>query len=173
METIGIFAQRFGLSRSTLLYYDRIGLLKPSVRAESGYRRYGSEEGARMEKICSYRQAGLGLEEIQSILNSESENELTQALERRFEELVSEIEKLRQQQGFIVQVLKRDDLLTRIKVVSKKSWTQLLRDSGFSDDDMNRWHAEFEQHDPDRHEKFLRLLSIPEEEIKTIRAGLA
>jgi len=33
-------AGRFGLSRSTLLYYDSIGLLSPSERTASNYRLY-------------------------------------------------------------------------------------------------------------------------------------
>lgn len=40
MYHISQLAQQFGLSRSTLLYYDRIGLLSPSARSEAGYRQY-------------------------------------------------------------------------------------------------------------------------------------
>ncbi len=38
MLTVGKLAEDFGLSRSTLLYYDRIGLLQPAARTEKGYR---------------------------------------------------------------------------------------------------------------------------------------
>ena len=31
MLTVGVLARRFGLARSTLLYYDRSGLLRPST----------------------------------------------------------------------------------------------------------------------------------------------
>ena len=40
MLTIGKLARKFDLSRSTLLYYDRIGLLKPSGRTRANYRVY-------------------------------------------------------------------------------------------------------------------------------------
>ncbi len=40
MITIGRLARRFGLSRSTLLYYDSIGLLSPSTRSAKDYRLY-------------------------------------------------------------------------------------------------------------------------------------
>jgi len=38
MFLITELARKHGLSRSTLLYYDRIGLLTPSGRSEAGYR---------------------------------------------------------------------------------------------------------------------------------------
>lgn len=40
MVTVGVLARRFGLARSTLLYYDRLGLLRPSSRSRAGYRSY-------------------------------------------------------------------------------------------------------------------------------------
>jgi DNA-binding transcriptional MerR regulator len=40
MHTIGQAAKHANLSRSTLLYYDRIGLLRPSGRSRAGYRLY-------------------------------------------------------------------------------------------------------------------------------------
>ncbi len=37
MHTIGQIGKRFGLPRSTLLYYDAIGLLSPSRRSDANY----------------------------------------------------------------------------------------------------------------------------------------
>ena len=53
--TVGRLAKRFGLSRSTLLYYDSIGLLKPEVRGEGEYRRYGKDAIKRLEMVCLYQ----------------------------------------------------------------------------------------------------------------------
>ena len=53
MYTIGKLAKKFDLSRSTLLYYDSIGLLKPSSRTESEYRQYSEDDAARLEQICT------------------------------------------------------------------------------------------------------------------------
>jgi DNA-binding transcriptional MerR regulator len=46
MKTYSIskLARAFGLSRSTLLYYDRIGLLAASGRTGSGYRCYSEKD---------------------------------------------------------------------------------------------------------------------------------
>lgn len=54
-------------------------------------------------------------------------------------------------------------------MLTKEKWTQVMRDSGFSDDNMRRWHAQFEKAEPGDHQQFLRFLRIPEEEVKTIR----
>ena len=68
MYRITQLAREFGLSRSTLLYYDQIGLLPPSGRSEAGYRSYSLSDRERLATICSYRQAGLGIEDIRRLL---------------------------------------------------------------------------------------------------------
>ena len=40
MYTVGQIAKKFKISRSTLLYYDSIDLLKPKGRSDSNYRLY-------------------------------------------------------------------------------------------------------------------------------------
>ena len=40
----GELAKSAGLSRSTLLYYDRLGLLRPVGRSESNYRLYSATD---------------------------------------------------------------------------------------------------------------------------------
>ena len=59
MLTIGRLARRFSLSRSTLLYYDSIGLLRPSGRSPANYRLYTERDRRRLELICRYREAGV------------------------------------------------------------------------------------------------------------------
>jgi DNA-binding transcriptional MerR regulator len=56
---ISELGRRFGLSRSTLLYYDRIGLLRPSGRSGADYRQYSEDDVQRMERICLFRGSGL------------------------------------------------------------------------------------------------------------------
>jgi hypothetical protein len=44
-----------------------------------------------------------------------------------------------------------------------------MKAAGFSEDDMRRWHHEFEKAAPDDHNEFLNYLHIPAPEIKSIR----
>ena len=52
MYTIGQLVKRYGLSRSTLLYYDRIGLLSASARSDANYRLYTDKDLQRMSQIA-------------------------------------------------------------------------------------------------------------------------
>lgn len=168
MYTVGKLGKKFQLSRSTLLYYDSIGLLTPSARTESEYRQYSENDAKRLEQICRYRQAGLSLKEIKRVLDSPEDN-LTQALEKRLDELNTDIKRLRDQQRLILGILQNDEYYRHINVMNAETWTSLLRASGFTQEDMIQWHIDFERLDPDRHQEFLEFICIPDEEIEQIR----
>ncbi|WP_420146725.1 MerR family transcriptional regulator [Spirosoma sp.] len=73
-------AKLAGVSVRTLHHYDRLGLLKPSVRTEARYRLYGQEELIRLQQILFYKELDFSLEEILSILEDPNFN-LLNALE--------------------------------------------------------------------------------------------
>lgn len=169
MTTIGKLARRFGLSRSTLLYYDRIGLLKPSGRTPANYRVYEPDDVRRLEKICRFREAGLDLRTIAGTLSA-SVGSLADTLERQVDLLNRKIQGLRGQQHLIVGLLRdsgREDL--PVRVIDKESWVRLLRSAGMDDDGMAAWHRAFEDLSPGAHRHFLASLGIPEDEVEAIR----
>lgn len=53
---------RYGISQDTLRYYERIGLLPPVNRSESGIRDYNELDIRRVEFIKCMRSAGLPIE---------------------------------------------------------------------------------------------------------------
>jgi DNA-binding transcriptional MerR regulator len=165
---ISELGRRHGLSRSTLLYYDRIGLLRPSARSAAGYRRYGAADEERLQKICTFRRAGMTLEEIGRILDA-PKGRVADALRRRLEELDGEMDALRQQQRVIARLLKSGRVPAGPAAMDKATWGSLLAASGFSEDDMNRWHVELERSSPAEHGQFLGFLGIPEDEAAAIR----
>jgi len=67
--TIGRLAKTVGLSRSTLLYYDRLGLLSPINRSEGNYRLYSAGEVERLRRICTYREMGISLKQIGELID--------------------------------------------------------------------------------------------------------
>ncbi len=166
--TIGQLAKRFGLSRSTLLYYDSIGLLKPSARSRANYRRYTTEDAGRLEMICMYRQIGLSMVSIGEILNS-PKSSARDILEKRLFALAKEISRLREQQHMIIRMLGDRSLRKRIPVLDKEGWIALLKACGLDDAAMNKWHQEFEKYSPLLHQEFLEGLGIPGVEIDLIR----
>ena len=55
-------SEQYGLSADTLRYYERIGLLQPVNRSESGIRDYSKIDVKRVEFIKCMRSAGLPIE---------------------------------------------------------------------------------------------------------------
>ncbi len=167
MLTISRLAARFGLSRATLLHYAKIGLLDASERSRSGYRLYTEADAERLARIRTFRQAGLPLARIAALLDSE-DGAPAHALTARLEEINADIARLRGQQRFILGILDTPEARTKV-LMNKQTWTRMLTAAGFSQDDMVRWHAEFERSDPQAHAQFLEFLCIPEAEARAIR----
>lgn len=84
MMTIGEVSRLTGVSVRALQYYDKIGLLSPSVRTEAGYRLYGDESLERLQQILLFRALEFSLGEIAAILESPAFNR-ERALEQQIE----------------------------------------------------------------------------------------
>jgi DNA-binding transcriptional MerR regulator len=167
--TIGILAKKYGLSRSALLYYDTIGLLSPALHCKGDYRIYSVDDEKRLQLICRYRRAGISLLEIKNILDS-PETSFSAVLGRRFEELNREILRLHDQQRLIADLLQNSEMLKDSEIMTKERWVSLLQASGYSEEDMRKWHIQFEQSAPEKHLAFLKCLQIGDEEIREIRS---
>jgi DNA-binding transcriptional MerR regulator len=168
MWTASKLAAQCGLSRTALLYYESIGLMKPAARSEGNYRVYGGKDLARLRRICALRAAGLKLVDIRGILDRPGSNAAS-VLKRRLLEIDAEIESLRGHQLAILKLLKNDKSFRRMKVVTKEKWVSIMKASGFTEAEMHRWHTEFERNAPDEHQEFLEFLHVPEKEIREIR----
>lgn len=164
-----MLAKRCGLSRSTLLYYESIGLLEPARRNGNNYRRYSDRDLLRLQQICAYRNAGLKLQDIAAVLDR-PDTEAGAVLTRRLLELDAEIATKRSHQRAILALLKDKDLIGRDRKMTKEKWTSIMQSAGLTEADMHRWHMEFERAAPDDHQQFLEFLHIPSEEIQTIRS---
>jgi DNA-binding transcriptional MerR regulator len=180
--TVGELGQRAGLSRSALLYYDRLGLLKASGRSGSNYRLYTPADLERLEKICFYRKMGIPLEEVGRLVHG-SQDEPTEAiLRRRLRVLEGQIDDLQRQQHGIVRLL--EQLITprhrgraaaktsthkETTAMKKERWVKIMEAAGFSEADRVKWHKTFEQMEPQEHQAFLESLGIPVDEIRRIR----
>ena len=165
---IGQLAKEFGLSRSTLLYYDAIGLLEPSGRSRANYRYYTQKDTQRLRLICMYRQIGLSMTAIAEILGA-PQSGIRDILEKRLCELGKEISRLREQQRVIIHMLADKSLRQRIPFLDKESWITILKAAGLDDEAMHKWHREFERFSPQLHQEFLEGLGISAEEIGQIR----
>ncbi|MDR7268016.1 DNA-binding transcriptional MerR regulator [Pelomonas saccharophila] len=167
--TLGRLARATGLARSSLLHYEALGLLKPLARSESGYRLYGEAEVQRLQAIRRYREAGLSLEAIQHLLSRPHAEGPAHLLEQRLLALSDEVQRLREQQQELARLLAMPEFHALRRARGKADWVALLRQAGFSDDDMQRWHAGFEAAAPEQHQAFLKSLGLSAKEVAAIR----
>ncbi len=169
MLTVSKLARKFGLSRTTILYYEHEGLLQPAYRSDNGYRWYGDQEINRLQSIADYRSYGVPISEIRELLERESERAVEQVLRKRFSQLELEIQELRQQQKAIVGFLEHARLEDET-AMSKERWSEIMRAAGMSDEDMHNWHRQFEAREPGAHREFLESLNLGSAEVARIRA---
>lgn len=168
MLTIGQVAKKYSLSRSTLIYYDSIGVLTPSGRSDSNYRLYSDSDLRKMDRIMLFRSAGLPLDSIALLLDKEG-GDLNSAFEHRLSSINSEIQGLRNQQNVILKLLENEASIQNARVLSKEKWVAILKASGLDEAGMKNWHIEFEKTSPEAHQDFLESIGIEDDEIELIR----
>lgn len=93
MYTVKQLADLAEVSRRTLHYYDEVGLLKPASRSENGYRQYDDTSLFRLQQILFYREMGLDLQQIKSLLDA-PDFDLVSALQTHRHALQKKIKRL-------------------------------------------------------------------------------
>ena len=164
-------AKKCGLSRSTLLYYSKIGLLNPAGRSAAQYRVYGDQELERLQTICRLRETGLSLRDIAGIIDIDPA-QTAAILTRRLEQIHGEIRQLHLQQEITLKLLRHPEVGSgeHSSLMTKEKWTGMLVAAGLDEAGLHRWHAEFERSSGEAHHHFLASLGIAREEIQRIRA---
>jgi DNA-binding transcriptional MerR regulator len=166
--TVSMLARRCGLSRTAVLYYESRGLLRKPPRTSGNYRSYSEQDVLRVRQIGQHRKLGLSVPEIR-ILLYQPEGAAASILERRLAAIDAEVEALRDHQRAILRLLRRSRSFKSPKKMTKDKWIAIMRAAGFTEDDMTRWHGEFETSAPREHQEFLEFLRIAPTEIATIR----
>jgi DNA-binding transcriptional MerR regulator len=92
--SVGEVAKSAGITVRTLHHYDEIGLLSPTERSGTGYRRYEYVDLERLQRILAYRRLGFGLEQIAAILDDSSMDPVDH-LRRQHAALTQQIDELR------------------------------------------------------------------------------
>ena len=113
MYAISEMAGMFGVTRQTLIYYDKIGLFKPARVNDEGYRFYAPTQIPKLRLICLLRYMDLDIKEIKRVLASPDPAPIVECLAQRSEELERQITSLRAQRTAIEERVEfyRDALL--------------------------------------------------------------
>jgi len=168
MKTVKEACRQFKLSRSTLLYYDSIGLLKPSARTGSNYRLYTDADMERLRMICNYRKAGIPLKDISKLLEVKK-NEYTEILIERYNSISHEIENLQHQQEVIVKMMNSEAFQSEAHLTSKDNHAKVTHTAGMDKESARKWHIMFEAISPSEHTKFLKKLGMDDKAISRIK----
>jgi DNA-binding transcriptional MerR regulator len=93
MLKIGEFAKQTGVSVSTLRYYESLGLLEPSQRAENGYRYYEDAAIFKIQFIKKAQALQFSLTDIKQILTTcEQGNPACLAVKKLLNEKIDQVD---------------------------------------------------------------------------------
>lgn len=152
MLHISALAARVGLSRSTLLYYEKLGLIR-GQRQGNGYRSYGEQDVQRLQLILKLQAGGLTLKECIACLDARIDREL---LERRLRRLDEEIARKQQSRQLLAALLGEGALQAwhaAVDQVAPDAHLAWLMKQGFSEKDALRlkWLSK----DMNEHEQYM------------------
>lgn len=165
--TIARAAGAVGLARSTLMHYERLGLIKPLRREGSRYRTFRPDDLQALFLIARWRAIGLPLATIRHLLAQPAG--VTGALRAHLRTLDRSVEALQGQRRLTLEMLGRGSGAAAAAPVTKAAWTAMFRSIGMNDAQMRAWHAQFERRNSAGHVEFLRSLGIGRAEIGRIR----
>ncbi|MBD1570313.1 MerR family transcriptional regulator [Aliivibrio sp. S10_S31] len=139
MYRISQLAELVGLSRTTLLYYEKLGLIK-GERLNNGYRQYSEKDAQRLVLLQNLQAGGLTLKECQACLDAKVNREV---LVERLEQLDQEIEQ---------------------KQNSRQLLAALLGESSLTD-----WHESLDQLAPEAHIEWLMKQGFDEKQAMRLK----
>ncbi len=103
--TVGELCTMTGITRKTLFYYDRIHLLEPSARiGAQKHKIYSNADYERLRNILKYKEAGLLLNEIREILDTDDQRK-KEILLKTQQRLETEIEQKQYQIRVLSQLI--------------------------------------------------------------------
>ena len=92
--SVNSFAKYSRTTKDTLLHYDRIGLLSPSLRGETGYRYYSPEQLSIVNVIRTFKELGLSLNEIKELIDDRNPENFDATFYQKMKILNSKIQEL-------------------------------------------------------------------------------
>ncbi|QSH41026.1 MerR family transcriptional regulator [Lentisphaerota bacterium ZTH] len=157
-----------GLCRSTLLHYEKKGLVVPQKDCNNNYRVYSESDLENLKKIHMYRDMGISLNDIKKII-FKNRTDIKALLEEQLKKINLQISNLRLQQNRIFDIIKIDNNTLNSRFMNKNTWIKILKGSGLDEKGMREWHRCFEKTAPEAHQDFLENLGITPKEIEEIR----
>lgn len=100
---ISEMARLHGVSRQTLILYDKNGLLPPAYVSDTGYRYYSVDQIPRLRLICLLKEMGITLAKIKRFLEGPTPEDMVDLVSGRIEEVDRRIAELQLQREELCQ----------------------------------------------------------------------
>ena len=132
MLTIGQLAERTGLPVRTIRYWSDIGAVPPAGRTSRDHRRYDAAAVARLELVATLRELGLGLAEVQQVLDRQAT--VAEVAATHVEALDAQIRTLRLRRAVLATVARRKPgteemtLMNKLATLSAQERKQIIDD---------------------------------------------
>jgi Predicted transcriptional regulators len=100
-------SQKYNVSKDTLRYYEKIGLLKPIAKNKSGMRDYTEKDCIRLEEVLFYRSADVSIEKLKMYIDLFEKGDST--LEQRrtiLENYIIHLEEEQKRIGKLIEIIK-------------------------------------------------------------------
>ncbi len=120
--TSGEFARMAHVTLRTIRYYDKVGLLPPSRKSESGARLYTGEDFAKLQQILLFKYLGFSLEDIREMTTLTGDNSgfLLESLDMQKRLVEERVEQLKEVSAAISKTQEA------VKSGAPMDWTNLL-----------------------------------------------
>lgn len=162
MLTIKEVSKLCGVTTRTLHYYDEIGIFKPSVINESGYRLYSENSLIKLQEILFFKELDFSLKEIKNIIEDPSydrkyalnmQKEILIKKKNRIEDLIKLIDKNINNDVILgLEKFKEEEIKlmeANYKKEVKERWGNTLeykefKEKGYSNNDNERFKEEID-----------------------------
>lgn len=130
LQTISQVSRAFNISTRTLRYYEQIGLLKSTKKAEYAYRTYDETSIERLWQIIILRKLRIPLKQISHILQTEDVNLAIKVFQNKLKEIGDEITSLSiietHLNTFISQLNNSASLKVKLNLLNDKSILKIV-----------------------------------------------
>ena len=99
--TTSEFAKICGVTKFTLFHYDDIGILKPELVDDKGYRFYSVKQFSTFDIILVLKKVGISLKEIKGYIEQKNTNFFLDILAQRKKQLDKEQKRIERMQRFL------------------------------------------------------------------------
>ena len=105
LYSTGEFAKYFGITKDTLLYYDKIKLFSPAGIKENGYRYYTTSQIDLFGTLLSLREMNVPINEIREYFQNPSPKKLNEMATIQMEKIEMEIKRLQEIKGLFTNIM--------------------------------------------------------------------